>query len=126
MMNVGGWDANQDDPLCGMDSRFIDGENKGLAKWAKDNASYFGSLWQRVQSYLRRDFPGVSSCTVFGEWCGPGVQKGVPTSWHQVIWLGMVFDCTNTAERGGHRDAGQVHLRRVLSAHWQLPRDRAR
>jgi hypothetical protein len=58
--------------------RFIDEENKGLAKWAKANAGYFASLWPRAQSYLRRDFgASATSLTVFGEWCGPGVQKGV-------------------------------------------------
>lgn len=58
-------------------NRFIDEENKGLAKWAKDNAGYFASLWPRAQSYLRRDFgASATSLSVFGEWCGPGVQKG--------------------------------------------------
>ena len=39
---------------------------KGFAKWVKANETYFRSLT-----------PGI---TVFGEWCGPGVEKGMAIS----------------------------------------------
>lgn len=41
-------------------------DRKGFAKWVDAHASYFRDLQQ--------------DCTVFGEWCGPGVEKGMAVS----------------------------------------------
>ena len=44
----------------------LQSDNKGFARWVRANETYFETLQ-----------PGV---TVFGEWCGPGVEKGVAIS----------------------------------------------
>ena len=42
------------------------GDNKGFAKWAEENLAYFEGL-----------APGI---TIFGEWCGKGIEKGMAIS----------------------------------------------
>lgn len=44
----------------------VDGEDyKGFARWVESHRDYFASL---------------APCAVFGEWCGPGVEKGMAIS----------------------------------------------
>lgn len=42
----------------------LDSDNVGFARWVQENRQYFASLRTNVVTYL------------FGEWCGPGIQKG--------------------------------------------------
>ncbi len=43
-------------------------DNAGFAKWVESNAGYWKTLATR--------FKGDEIITVYGEWCGPGIQKG--------------------------------------------------
>src|SRR5262249_9780571 len=42
-------------------------DNAGFAKWIESNHSAWATI----------DVGGAETMVVFGEWCGPGVQKGV-------------------------------------------------
>lgn len=52
-------------------AELVDGaDNAGFAKWVKANEE----KWSTLATYTGCDF------VIFGEWCGPGVQKGVAIS----------------------------------------------
>lgn len=67
----------------------------GLGKMVNQNEAYFRGLF-RPQSTEDGRYPVYERLSVFGEWCGPGVQKGVrrlvlrlassssSSTWHQV------------------------------------------
>ncbi|KAL6055237.1 Poly(ADP-ribose) polymerase catalytic domain protein [Balamuthia mandrillaris] len=69
-------------------NRFIDDENKGMSGWVKRHADYWSGQWDRMRSSLLhcsdRTFSEAACCTVFGEWCGPGVQKGSVVAVEQI------------------------------------------
>lgn len=48
----------------------VKNDNAGFAIWLEANKSSFEKLWAGAGEL-------DSGCTVYGEWCGPGVQKGV-------------------------------------------------
>lgn len=53
----------------------------GFAAWARERGDYFTGLFQRATAQqqatpLRSSAKAESGLTVFGEWAGPGVQKG--------------------------------------------------
>jgi hypothetical protein len=42
-------------------------DNCGFAAWAESNA----------EAFISRSLPRILPCIIFGEWCGPGIMKGV-------------------------------------------------
>lgn len=46
----------------------VDDDNHGFARWVGENAGYFSSLY------------GTNHYTIFGEWCGKGIQSGTAIS----------------------------------------------
>lgn len=48
----------------------VKNDNAGFAKWVADRESEFSAMKLLIR-------PEAASVVVFGEWCGPGIQKGV-------------------------------------------------
>lgn len=47
----------------------VENDNAGFARWVEEN----GAGWTALAATV----PAGSTMTIFGEWCGPGIQKGV-------------------------------------------------
>lgn len=55
-------------------------DNAGFAKWVEENKEHWSNLTTSYYpNQLNKKYLGSSdqSIVVFGEWCGPGIQKGV-------------------------------------------------
>lgn len=78
---------------------------KGFAAWAHRHADYFGALAQPS------DPAGGAGLVLFGEWCGPGVEKGMAIS-QANSKLFAVFG----AQQGGHMIYEPEALRALLPA----------
>jgi hypothetical protein len=85
----------------------VQNDNAGFAIWLEANKSNFEKLWQGADEL-------DTGVTVYGEWCGPGIQKSVAVNQipHKVFAIfAMEFDAMSEGE------SGQFVLDPALIAH---------